>query len=221
MPDISLWKFPGVFYDGKRLFTKNLVPTQQVYGEELVEQNEEEFRAWNPRRSKACAMLRKGCRFFPIFEDSQVLYLGAANGTTASHFSDISSKGMVFCVEFSIRAFRDLTALCETRKNMVPILADANKPEVYRSIVGNVDVVYQDISQRDQTRIFLKNVDNFLKPKGSGILMVKARSIDVTAKPREIFKRTERELKEHGLKVLETIILKPYMKDHAAIVVKR
>ena len=219
--DIKEMRFSGIFSDGKRFFTKNLAPGHQVYGEELVHWNGEEYRVWNPRRSKACSMLRKGSRYFSLKEESQVLYLGAANGTTASHFSDISSKGMVFCVEFSIRAFRDLTALCETRKNMVPILADANKPEVYRSIVGNVDVVYQDISQRDQTRIFLKNVDNFLKPKGSGILMVKARSIDVTAKPREIFKRTERELKEHGLKVLETIILKPYMKDHAAIVVKR
>jgi fibrillarin-like pre-rRNA processing protein len=92
---------------------------------------------------------------------------------------------------------------------------------MYRGIVGKVDIVYQDISQRDQTGIFLKNIDNFLKPKGFGILLVKARSIDVTARPREIYKRSEDELKGHGLKVLESLILKPYEKDHAAIVVKR
>ncbi len=221
MSDIKSWKFPGVFTDGKRFFTKNLAPTHQVYGEELFIWKGEEYRVWNPRRSKACAMLRKGCRYFPVQEKSQILYLGAANGTTASHISDLAVKGMLYCVEFSKKTFRDLTAVCEMRKNMVPILANANKPEMYRSIVSKVDIVYQDVSQRDQTGIFLKNLENFLKPKGFGILMVKARSIDVTARPKDIFKRTEGELREHGLKVLESLILKPYEKDHAAIVVRR
>jgi fibrillarin-like pre-rRNA processing protein len=149
------------------------------------------------------------------------LYLGAANGTTPSHLSDIASNGMLYCVEFSKRAFRDLIEVCKKRKNMVPILANANRPEMYRSIVGKVDLVYQDVSQRNQTEIFLKNVKSLLKTQGFGILMVKARSVDVTAKPKDIFKEAERELKENGLKVLETVILKPYEKDHAAIVVEK
>ncbi|MEE9150789.1 MAG: fibrillarin-like rRNA/tRNA 2'-O-methyltransferase, partial [Thermoplasmata archaeon] len=62
---------------------------------------------------------------------------------------------------------------------------------------------------------------NFLKPQGFGILMVKARSVDVTAKPKDIFRKAERGLKEEGLKVLESVILKPYEKDHAAIVVRK
>lgn len=221
MADIREWKFQGVYTDGERLFTRNFIPSHQVYGEELILWKGEEYRVWNPRRSKACAMLRKGCKFFPIHEDSQILYLGAANGTTPSHLSDIASKGMIYCVEFSRRAFQDLIAVCEKRKNMVPILADANKPEMYKGIIGKVDLVYQDVSQRDQTKIFLKNVKDLLKPQGFGILMVKARSVDVTAKPKDIFKEAERELKGKGLKVLETVILKPYEKDHAAIMVKR
>jgi len=221
MAGIKKWKFSGVYTDGERLLTKNLVPSQQVYGEDLVSWKGEEYRDWNPRRSKACAMLRKGCKVFPINEDSQILYLGAANGTTPSHLSDIATKGMLFCVEFSRRAFQDLMVLCEKRKNMVPILADANKPETYTSIVSKVDLVYQDVSQRDQTGIFLKNVDNFLKPERFGILMVKARSVDVTAKPKYIFKKAQKELKEKGLKVLESVILKPYEKDHAAIIVEK
>jgi fibrillarin-like pre-rRNA processing protein len=221
MTVIRKWKFSGVYTDGERLLTKNLVPLHQVYGEELVSWKSEEYRVWNPRRSKACAMLRKGCKFFPIHEDSKILYLGAANGTTPSHLSDIAAKGFLYCVEFSKRAFQDLVTLCVKRKNMIPILADANKPEMYRSIVGKVDLVYQDVSQRDQTGIFLKNVDNFLKPEGFGILMVKARSVDVTAKPKDVFKEAQRELKQRGLKVLESVILKPYEKDHAAINVKK
>ncbi len=221
MAGIKNWKFSGVYTDGERLFTKNLVPSHQVYGEELVSWKGEEYRVWNPRRSKACAMLRKGCKFFPIHEGSEILYLGAANGTTPSHLSDIATKGFLYCVEFSKRAFQDLMILCEKRKNMVPILADANKPETYRSIVGKVDLVYQDVSQREQTKIFLKNVDNFLKPDGFGILMVKARSVDVTAKPKYVFKKAQKELKEKELKVLESVILKPYEKDHAALVVQK
>jgi fibrillarin-like pre-rRNA processing protein len=221
MKDFKKMKFYGVYTDGESLFTKNLVPNYQVYGEELVLWKEEEYRVWNPRRSKASAMIRKDCKFFPIQENSQILYLGAANGTTPSHLSDIASNGMLYCVEFSKRAFRDLIEVCKKRKNMVPILANANRPEMYRSIVGKVDLVYQDVSQRNQTEIFLKNVKSLLKTQGFGILMVKARSVDVTAKPKDIFKEAERELKENGLKVLETVIFKPYEKDHAAIVVEK
>ncbi len=104
---------------------------------------------------------------------------------------------------------------------MLPILADANRPEMFRNMVGKVDLVYQDVSQRNQAEIFLKNVRSFLKTQGYGILMVKARSVDVTAKPKDIFKEAERKLKENGLKVLETVILKPYEKDHAAITIEK
>lgn len=221
MSRIKKWKFDGVFSDGERILTKNLAPSHAVYREELVEFKGVEYRVWNPKRSKACAMLKKGSDLFPVSKNSKVLYLGAASGTTASHISDIAEDGMVFCIEFSKRAFFDLVNVCETRKNMVPILADATKPKMYRSIVGKVDLVYQDVSQRDQGGIFLLNLSNFLKPKGHGILMVKARSIDVTAKPKEIFKKIVSELQKGGLEVLESIPLKPYEKDHAALVVKK
>lgn len=221
MAGIRPWKFSGVYTDGERFLTKNLVPSQQVYGEELVLWKGEEFRVWNPRRSKACAMLHKGCKVFPINEDSRILYLGAATGTTASHLSDIASRGMLYAIEFSQRAFQGLIAVCEKRKNMVPSLADANKPEMYRGIVGCVDVIYQDVSQRHQVGIFIKNVQSFLAPQGFGVLMVKSRSIDVTAKPKQIFKEAERELKKSGLDVLESVLLKPLEKDHAAIIIKR
>jgi fibrillarin-like pre-rRNA processing protein len=218
---IRVWKFPGVFTDSERLLTENLTPTHQVYGEELIEWENKEYRVWNPKRSKACAMLKKGTKNFPFQRESKILYLGAASGTTASHLSDIACQGILFCVEFSKRSFSDLVYLCEMRKNMIPIFADANKPSMYKEAVGKVDLIYQDISQRDQTKIFLKNIDSFLSPNGFGILMVKSRSIDVTAKPKDIFAKAEKELERNDLKVLENIPLKPYEKDHTAIVVKR
>ena len=221
MVKVKKWKFPGIFSDGTNLLTRNMVPGKAVYGEELIEFEGNEYRVWNPKRSKACAMLKKGSRRFPLREDSRILYLGAANGTTASHFSDIVRDGMVFCVEFSKRAFFDLADVCQERTNMVPILADATKPGSYQAIVGKVDVIYQDISQRDQSGIFLGNARIFLRAQESGVLMVKARSIDVTANPKDIFKMVERELVEGDLEVLENIPLKPFEKDHAALVVRK
>ncbi len=166
-------------------------------------------------------MLRKGISLFPFKEDSRILYLGAANGTTASHLSDIACTGVVFCIEFSKRAFHDLASVCQVRKNMIPVFADAGRPESYSTVVGKVDIVYQDIAQRDQNRIFLENTEHFLKKEGFGILMVKARSIDVTARPKDIFSRAQKEMEKGGYRVLENIPLSPFEKDHAAIVMKK
>ncbi|PIY91829.1 fibrillarin, partial [Candidatus Micrarchaeota archaeon CG_4_10_14_0_8_um_filter_60_7] len=74
---------------------------------------------------KLAAAIAKGL-VAGIAEGDSVLYLGAANGATPSFVSDlVGAKGMVYCVEFSPRAMRDLIRVCEQRENMVPILADA------------------------------------------------------------------------------------------------
>jgi fibrillarin-like pre-rRNA processing protein len=51
--------------------------------------------------------------------------------------------------------------------------------------------------------------------------MVKARSMDVTAKPSELFKKVESEIIRGDMEVLENIQLKPYEKDHAALVARK
>ena len=179
--------FPNLFIINKTLCTKNLSPGNQVYGETLITFKDEEYRSWDPKRSKLAALVLKGCEFFPITPFSNVLYLGAANGTTASHVSDIASGGKVYCLEFSSRAFKDLLKVAGTRGNMYPILEDAFYPERYRPLVGNIDVLYQDLSQRDQLRAFIINADTFLKPNQHGILMIKSRSIDITKSPKQVF----------------------------------
>ncbi len=210
----------GVNQKNKNLLTKNLAPGNQVYGETLVKEKNIEYRMWNPRRSKLAAMLLKGGKIFPFTNNSKILYLGAASGTTASHLSDVITTGMIYCVEFSQRSFRDLVMVCETRNNMIPLLENAHFPGRYKPIVGKVDVVYQDISQRDQVNIFVKNLRSCLKENGHGILMVKARSIDITASPGSIFKQVKQELRNKDLKILEDINLEPYSKDHIGIIIK-
>lgn len=208
---IKPYKFENIYSDGKNLLTKG----RSVFNEKIIN----EYRLWNPRRSKLCAMLLNKCKTMPIKRNSRVLYLGAASGTTCSYVSDIADKGVVYCVEFSLRVFRELVFMCEKRKNTVPILADANKPEKYRHIVENVDVVYQDIAQKNQTEIFKKNIGMFLKKNGYGAIMVKARSIDTTASPKEVYKKVTNELEE--FEIVEKKDLSPYCKDHLAIILKR
>ncbi len=84
-------------------------------------------------------------------------------------------------------------------------------------MVSEVDFIYQDISQRNQAEIFAKNSKLFLKENGKGVIMVKARSIDVAMKPSNAFLMVENQLKEEGMHINELIELSPFDKDHAAI----
>src|SRR5437899_7435778 len=152
-------EWEGVYADGPWLLTRNLVPGVVVYGEGLVREKGREFRRWDANRSKLAAYLKRGGRVWPFRFRSSVLYLGAGSGTTASHVSDVCADGTVTAVEISPRSFRDLLALSEKRPNLVPILGDAAKPEPYAGRLGSVDVVHQDVAQRDQGAIFLRNFD--------------------------------------------------------------
>jgi fibrillarin-like pre-rRNA processing protein len=212
-------RWVGVFSDGDLLFTQNMVPGVRVYGERLFDHEGVEYREWVPSRSKLAAYMKKGGAHCPIGRRSKVLYLGAASGTTSSHVSDIVLEGSVFCVEISQRSFRDLVTVCESRPNMVPILGDATRPDDLRFVVEGPDVLYQDVAQKDQAGIFLRNLDAF--GIGQGMLVVKARSEDVTKEPRDLFRSVETQLLKAGFKVLEVVDLEPYEKDHAMVVVQR
>jgi len=214
----------GVYTDENRsnYYTKSLTKRGSVYGERTYRlPGGIMYRQWDPYRSKLGACLHKGIKYWPFKEDSKVLYLGAASGTTVSHVSDICANGYVFSVEISARPFSDLLRLASKRQNIFPIMADARKVREYVHIVPEVDVVYQDIAQRDQAEIFAKNVDVFLRRGGYGLIMVKARSIDVVRDPKDIFKDVEEYLKDSGYKVLQTIRLEPYEKDHIAIIIQK
>ncbi|VVB95145.1 Fibrillarin-like rRNA/tRNA 2'-O-methyltransferase [uncultured archaeon] len=199
--------FSFIAQDGsKRLATRNLVPG-------------EEFRIWDPYHSKLAALILKGSPV-PIKKDSLILYLGAANGTTAGHVSDIASQGTVFAVEFSPRAMHDLIRVSVPRKNLVPILADARRPGSYKNMVPEVDLIYQDVAQRDQAGIAVLNSNMFLKENGFLILMIKARSIDSARKINEIVNSEIKKL-EDVFEIKEIINLEPYQSDHMAVVTQK
>lgn len=210
---------PGVVIlesDGQKRLASQSDDPIPVYGERILDG----YRFWDPFRSKLAALLLKSGGLQPILSrDARVLYLGASTGTTVSHVSDIVKDGLVYAVEFSPRSMRDLMRLCERRKNIVPILADASRPEEYAFLVEPVDLVYQDIAQRNQAQIASQNCERYLMPGGNLILMLKTRSVDVTASPNSVLKSEIENLK--GLDLRKTQDLLPFHQDHWAMLATR
>ena len=202
---------------GKNIATRNIWK-QRVYDESIIRVKGKEYRVWNPRKSKLAAAILKGLKNFPIKKGTSILYLGVASGTTASHLSDIVGKeGIIYGVEFSPRAIRDLMIISKKRWNIAPILADARIPESYAFLVEKVDVIYADVAQPDQAEIVIRNAKLFLKKKGWLMMAVKARSIDVSKKPKEVFRDVRKKL-ESMFEIKEEIRLDPFEKDHAFMV---
>ena len=203
----------------RKLATQNLVPGNQVYNEKLLNVKGVEYRIWNPFRSKLAASIMNGLKDFPFNKKSDVLYLGVSTGTTISHISDIiGQSGTIFGIEHASRVARDfLDRVASHRKNIVPIIQDARKPEEFFSVYKKVDTVYVDIAQPDQTDIAIENCKLYLKSGGYIFLVIKTRSIDVTKDPKRVIKNEIKKL-ESLFEIKQTIDLQPYDKDHAMVV---
>lgn len=208
--------------DGQtRLATQNLAPGNRVYKERLVRKDGAEYRAWDPYRSKLAAAIMNGLESLPFGPGSSVLYLGASTGTTVSHVSDIvGAGGVVFAVDHASRVARELLErVARHRPNVLPILADARRPEQYVGMYGTVGAVYSDVAQPDQTEIAVSNCSRFLEPGGVLMMVVKARSIDVTRSPGRIAREEARKL-ESRFELAQSIDLHPYDLDHSMIVAR-
>jgi len=208
----------------QRLATRNLTPGLTVYGERLIHVKNVEYRIWDAFRSKLAGGIIKGLQNVPIEPGSQVLYLGAASGTTPSHISDIIGEaGHVYCVEFASRSLRDLVNnVAAFRPNMSPFLEDARKPERYAVFIpGKVDVIYCDVAQPEQAKLLADNADVLLKPSGWVMLACKSQSIDVTMMPEAVYRQEANILRNRGFNVKEVVDLEPYDKAHAMIVAQR
>jgi fibrillarin-like pre-rRNA processing protein len=203
----------------KKLATQNLVPGNQVYNEKLVQHKGSEYRIWNPFRSKLAAAIMNDLKNFPFNQKSDVLYLGVSTGTTISHISDIVNQGgTIFGIEHASRVARDfLDRVATHRKNIVPIIQDARRPEEFFSVYKKVDIVYVDIAQPDQTNIAIENCRLYLKSGGYLFLVIKTRSIDVVKDPKIVIKDEIKKL-ETLFEIKQTIDLHPYDKDHAMVI---
>ena len=195
-----------IFKIDDEIATINSIPSKRVYGEKLIidEESSIEYRIWNPNRSKLSAALHNGLSKINLDKNSKILYLGASTGTTVSHISDLVKNGIIYAVEFSPVSMRKLSRLSQIRNN-----------------IEKVDLVYCDVAQASQTKLFIDNMNLFLKDDGQGIFMIKSRSINVNIKPKTVFKEQEKILKSNGYSIIEKIKLEPYEKDHICLIVKK
>jgi fibrillarin-like pre-rRNA processing protein len=210
---------PNVVNEGGALYSKNLVPGTAVYGERLGAIDGVEYRLWDPKRSKLAAYFLLSGKGGDFKEEDVVLYLGASTGTTVSHVSDIVDKGQVYAVEISKRTFRELIKNCAPRKNILPMLGDARDEDLMAGILTKADYLYSDVAQRDQVQIFVSNFNRYRCR--SGMLMLKCRSVDVSADPSVVAKESLAAIRNRGLKCDEPLNLGDFEKDHYAIFIQR
>ena len=211
----------GVYRLGRDLFTVNANPGRKVYGEDLRSEGGIEYRRWDPFRSKLAAFLLKShapARFLSSVRTA--LYLGGAHGTTVSHLSDLLPEASIFVIEKSPVSFAPLLALAKSRRNLLPILADAQLPERYAADVGEADLLYQDVAQRGQAEIFHENARACLAAGGTGLLMLKVRSVTQSRPGREVLADARTYLERNGWKVLESVDLGPFSREHIALLLR-
>jgi fibrillarin-like pre-rRNA processing protein len=211
-----------VFREGREFYTPNHGPAgDRVYGETLRTAQGTEYRQWDPFRSKLAALLVKGGAPADLWSGARkALYLGGAHGTTVSHLSDLLDPAPIFVIEKSPTSFAPLLALAQRRANLLPILADAQLPERYRADVGEVDLIYQDVAQRNQAAIFVENTRATLAPEGRGILMLKVRSVTQRRPVASVVRETRAELARAGIEVRAEVGLAPFARDHVALVTR-
>ena len=219
-------KYSNVYISGPphnlKLYSKNLVPGNKVYGEKLITFKGEEYREWDPYRSKLAAMILDKPSVDFLSSELKCLYLGASSGTTISHLSDIVYNGIIYGVEFAERSMRQLIQNTNNRNNIVPILGDANFPEKYaNSVFTNMDLVYQDIAQPNQAQIAIANCNYYLKDKGTLILAIKSQSIDSVQKPEKIYIQEKQILEKAGYKISESFNIHKYAANHIILIVHK
>ncbi len=189
-----------------------------VYGEDIKRIEKAYFREWEPKRSKIAAAILKRVKELPFRKNSSILYLGASTGTTTTHLADICTEGRIYAVEKAYDPFVKLISLAERRENIYPILEDASIPERYAFFMDSIDIIYQDVAQRNQVQIFNANAKAFPKVKDA-MLILKIRSISGKGSEEEILKREMAKIE--NFRPLEVVNLQPYSKANYLIRLKR
>jgi len=187
---------PNVFEENGTIFTR-CRDCKSIYGEVVLERGGSCYRLFSPLRSKFASSIRLGFRP-DIKEEDHILYLGAGAGTTASHISDSITSGILYAIEFSPVPFVKLLSVSEVKRNIFPILQDAQKPRIFGIFIDRVDLVYQDISQPNQVDIFIENMNFFRAERG--ILMLKSFSLRSDHSPDNEIKKLRKHFRVNQIK---------------------
>lgn len=194
-----------IWQDGILLSPGAILPGDRVY---------QGMRIWDPGRSKVAAL----CYLLTPDElpvtGARILYLGAAAGSTVSFLSDYAE--VVYAVEFSPRPARDLVRLAHSRFNIIPLFEDARYPDRYLPFVEPVDVLIQDIAQRNQAEIVIRNLV-FLKDGGHLILFLKLLSMGTQKNREELIEDVVQVLESAGIVSIRIVNLERYHTGHVAV----
>ena len=176
----------GVRKEGRNIWTRNAVKGVSVRKERRKRDGRNEWRLWDPTKSKiAASLLRTKLDPAKIIPQpgNDCLYLGSSTGGTVSHIHDCvcgsgnHHKGQIVAVEIAPRMMRDLSKLSESRPGLIPVLGDARNPsDIVPYLREKADWLHQDISVADQTKSFLNISNIFLRIGGIGLLSLKAAS---------------------------------------------
>ena len=184
------------------------------YGEKVIKHGNLYLREWSPNNSKISAAMKKGFKL-NLKDNSNVLYVGCSSGTTLSHIADIVTKGDIITNDVSMESMIGLLSLLKIKKNIIPILSDFRTlPENKELSKEKFDFVFQDVSQKDQTDVFIEIVKKFLTKGGQAAISLKTRSIDSSKSPKQVLVKESEKIRKAGLKILKTLDLEPFEKEH-------
>ncbi len=184
------------------------------YGEKIIREGTMYLREWSPDSSKIAAAIKKGFKL-KLNSESNVLYVGCSTGTTLSHVTDIVVNGNIVANDISPECMISLLQLMKIKKNIIPILSD------YRVLTENKELdkekftfIFQDVSQKDQTDIFLEILKKFLAVGGQAAISLKTRSIDSSKSPKAVLDKEVLKIKKAGFRIINTYNLEPFEKEH-------
>ncbi len=213
--------FTGILAKNGKLYNRSLIPGKIYFHEDTMKEGNVEYRCFSPRNSKFASAIKQKVRETGIKKASTILYLGSSHGYTVSFLSDVVGKnGLIFAVDPAPRVMRDLVFIAEERKNIAPVMEDAAHPDRYEELVKEADMLFQDVAQRNQVEIFIRNF-SLLKKGGIAMLAVKARSVDISKKPKEIFDQSKKQLRDANINILQSFRLEPFQKDHMFYLCKK
>ena len=86
-------------------------------------------------------------------------------------------------------------------------------------IEEKVDAMFQDISQRNQAELFVRNA-RFLKKGGLGAIAIKTKSISQSMKKEDVL-ADEKKILASEFDILQILTLEPFEKHHYLILVKK
>jgi len=126
----------------------------------------------------------------------------------------------VYGIDISPYSMQKLLILSENTENIIPILGDCNKPFEYEKMISEkFDYIIQDIAQKNQAEILIKNADLFLKEKGLALLSLKLSAISQKNHKKTIDDQIN--ILRNKFKIINQKRLDPFEKNHMLILLEK